>query len=147
MPRKYKNYTDQDIVEKSQQVKSMAALLKELGLREAGGNYSSMRKSLQRLNLDCSHWTGEGWSAGKQLKDWSEYTRVVSLKPHLITKRGHKCERCNLANWEGEKIPLEIEHINGDSTDHREENLKLLCCNCHALTPTWRGRNARKISS
>lgn len=40
----------------------------------------------------------------------------------------------------GEKIPLEIEHVDGDRTNNELANLKLLCCNCHALTPTWRRR-------
>jgi hypothetical protein len=47
--------------------------------------------------------------------------------------------------WQGQPIALELEHINGDNTDHRIENLQILCPNCHAQTPTYRGRN--KLSS
>ena len=43
--------------------------------------------------------------------------------------------------WMGEKIPLEVHHKNGDRTKNNEENLELLCCNCHALTDNWRNRN------
>jgi 5-methylcytosine-specific restriction endonuclease McrA len=52
-----------------------------------------------------------------------------------------KCQNCDLVEWQGVQIPLELDHINGDSTDNSVDNLRLLCPNCHSLTPTWRGRN------
>lgn len=118
----------------------MAQLLKQLGLRVAGGNYANMKRILQKLQVDCSHWKGQAWNKNDMLKDWSKYTRAVNLKPHIISLRSHKCEGCNLTEWLGRPIPLEIEHVNGNRTDNRLENLKLLCCNCHALTDTWRRR-------
>lgn len=147
MGRLYRNYTDQDIVKYAAEVNTMAQLFVKLGLRPAGGNYNNMRRKLQQLGVDCSHWGGQGWNAGKRLKDWSEYTKIESLKPHLIEERGHKCERCLLEDWQGDKIPLEVDHSNGDRTDNSEQNLKLLCCNCHALTSTWRGRNVSKAKT
>jgi hypothetical protein len=102
--------------------------------------FLSIKKIIQELKIDCSHWTGQAWNKNEQLKDWSEYSRVEKLKPHLLSLRGHKCEQCQRTEWENKSIPLEVEHINGDRTDNRLENLKLLCCNCHALTPTWRRR-------
>jgi hypothetical protein len=50
------------------------------------------------------------------------------------------CEECGLKEWRGEPLPLELHHVNGDPNDHRLENLRLLCPNCHALTPNWGGR-------
>jgi len=43
------------------------------------------------------------------------------------------CERCGRTEWEGEPIPLHLDHINGEATDNRIENLRVLCPNCHAL--------------
>lgn len=138
--RTYRNYTDEQIIAAAAEVKSMFWLLKKLGLKATGGNYTNMKRNLQRLKLNCDHWTGQAWNKGEQLKDWSDYTKVSSAKPHLIKKRGHQCERCGLTEWQGETIPLETDHLNGNRTDNREENLRLNCPNCHALTPNWRGR-------
>lgn len=56
----------------------------------------------------------------------------------------HKCNNCGNTEWCNFKIILELEHINGNRQDHRRENLKWLCPNCHSITPTWRGRNIKK---
>lgn len=142
--RDYRKYTNEDIINSAKKVKSMAGLLKSLDLKVAGGNYANMKKTLQRLKVDCSHWTGSAWRKDQRLKDWSEYNRISSLKPHLIRKRSHTCEKCGLEEWLKTPIPLEVDHIDGDRTNNEERNLKLLCCNCHALTPTWRGRKNKK---
>jgi hypothetical protein len=66
-----------------------------------------------------------------------------NYKNYLIEKHGEKCMECG---W-GEKneysgnIPIELEHIDGDSENNRLDNLKLLCPNCHSLTPTYKGLN------
>jgi len=52
-----------------------------------------------------------------------------------------KCHNCGITKWKGVEIPLELDHINGDSTNNSIDNLRLLCPNCHSITPTWRGRN------
>ena len=68
------------------------------------------------------------------------------LRKKLIREgiKEHKCESCNLTEWLGNKIPLELDHINGINNDHRLENLRLLCPNCHTLTPTYKGKNIKQ---
>ena len=68
---------------------------------------------------------------------------TTRLRLRLIREgvKEHRCERCWRSEWGGEPIPLELDHRNGDRWDNRLENLRLLCPNCHALTPTYRGRN------
>ena len=138
MARKYRNYTDQEFIDICKKVKSIAGLLKGLGLVTAGGNYGQAKLNLQRLNIDTSHWTGQAWSKGQRLKDWSQYAKSEHIKPHLIKERGHKCECCKLNEWIDKPITLELEHIDGDRCNNEKNNLKLLCPNCHSQTSTWR---------
>ena len=57
----------------------------------------------------------------------------------------YQCNICGCdGNWQDGKISLEIDHIDGDSSNHTLENLRYLCPNCHALTATYRGRNKSK---
>ena len=61
----------------------------------------------------------------------------------MIAKHGARCMECgwDKPNPKTGKCPIELEHVDGDSTNNRPENLKLLCPNCHSLTPTYKGLN------
>lgn len=142
---KYRQYSDKDIIDKAKEVKSLRGLLLALNLRAVGGNYTNMKRHLQRLDIDTSHWTGRSWCKGEQLKDWQDYTSIGALKPHLITQRGHKCESCFLSLWLNKQIILEIHHIDGDRSNNLYDNLQLLCPNCHSMTDNWRGRKSKDV--
>ena len=142
--RDYRKYTDDDIINYSKEVLSIAGLLRKLNLRSVGGNYGTIKRSLKRLNIDTTHWTGSAWNKHQKLKDWSNYLRMSSIKPHLIKEKGHICERCNMSTWLDCPISLEIHHIDGDRTNNDYLNLQLLCPNCHSFTDNWRGRANRK---
>lgn len=116
--------------------------MKALDLRAVGGNYANIKKYLQKLQIDTSHWTGQGWCKDQQLKDWSNYARNKQIKKHLIKLRGHQCEECKLDTWLNLPITLELEHIDGDRTNNVLLNFKLLCPNCHSQTPTWRRKKS-----
>lgn len=133
---------------------SIACLCRKLGIRPLGGNYKTVKARIKKLGLDTSHFTGQAHNRGKKLPRCgkpldeilvqdSSYTSTNHLKQRLI-KDGVKdavCEECKLSMWNEKPIPLELEHINGVNTDHRLENLKILCPNCHAQTDCYRGRN------
>lgn len=80
-------------------------------------------------------------SVGISAKNISGY-----LKHYLEDKFGSKCSLCGwdkMSIFTG-RVPLEIDHINGDSEDNREENLRIICPNCHALSPNYRNLNHGK---
>jgi hypothetical protein len=146
MRRHYKQYTDDDIVQAAKQVKSIAGLLRILGLRPVGGNYGNIKRHLKRLDIDCAHWTGRAWNRGSRVKDWVQYRKIEHLKRHMIRLTGHRCQRCRRRQWQTVDIPLEVHHIDGDRCNNRLTNLELLCPNCHALTDYYRGRKLSTVS-
>ena len=137
---------------------SIRQVLQALGLVEAGGNYFTIKRQIKILQLDISHFTGQGHLKGK-CNTWapkmpleqilvanSDYGGGTSrLKTRLLQegKLEAKCYNCGMTEWLGKPAPLELEHKNGDRFDNRRENLTLLCANCHAFTPTYRRKKAR----
>lgn len=77
---------------------------------------------------------------GKHPNYQTNKLRIRLLEENIFE---HKCNNCDLTVWLGNPIPLELNHINGINTDNSLSNLELLCPNCHALTPTYRGRNKK----
>lgn len=63
------------------------------------------------------------------------------LKKYLIMKNGYECEICKNNIWNSVKIPLVLDHINGNPYDNFPINLRLICPNCDALTDTYKGKN------
>lgn len=68
------------------------------------------------------------------------------IKKYMLMKHDYKCSICkwNQINKYTNTLPLELEHIDGDSTNNKESNLTILCPNCHSLTSTSKGANKGK---
>jgi len=65
-----------------------------------------------------------------------------ALKKILITDgKQYKCDVCGIKEWRGNKLNLDLDHINGDTFDNTLKNLRFLCPNCHSQTKTFKGRN------
>ena len=64
----------------------------------------------------------------------------------LVEKYEEKCSQCswNEKNLHTNKVPLEIDHIDGNADNNLENNLRVLCPNCHALTASFRNLNKGK---
>ncbi len=59
----------------------------------------------------------------------------------LIKECGIKCQLCYRTEWNDKPIPIELDHIDGNSNNNVRENLRLICPNCHAQTDTYKGKN------
>ena len=71
--------------------------------------------------------------------------QTYKLKNRLIKAgiKKNKCEECGIEEWNGKSIMIELDHVDGNSTNHRLENLKMLCPNCHSQTDTFRSKNRK----
>lgn len=85
----------------------------------------------------------ENWRK-KILEEDYENLSFQRLRKRVIYEQEEKCNKCNLNEWMGEKISLELEHKDGNNNNNERNNLEALCPNCHSLTKSWRGRNAKK---
>ena len=69
------------------------------------------------------------------------YQHNASRKAFLLRHNEHRCSVCNRTEWEGVPIPMVMDHEDGNPTNHRLENLRLVCGNCDMLLPTYKGKN------
>lgn len=69
---------------------------------------------------------------------------AMNIKRKLFKSglKTNRCEECSITDWCGKPIMCQLDHINGDRFDHRLENLRILCPNCHSQTSTFAGRNS-----
>ena len=88
------------------------------------------------------------WKCGNKNGNVGIYTKNISkhLKRYLIEKYEEQCSKCG---WKekhprSKRVPLEIDHIDGNAENNLENNLRLLCPNCHALTPNFKNFNTGK---
>lgn len=154
-------YNDEDIIKAVKNNLSRANALRDLGLVATGGNYKTIDQAIKRLKLDTSHFTGQGHLKGKNhnwakkipldeiLVENSTYRNNGNIKKRLFKENllENRCQICGLSpTWQGKKLVLRLDHINGVNNDHRLENLRMLCSNCDSQTDTFAGRNIKKRS-
>lgn len=141
---------------------SFRETLIKLGLcGDGGGNTYHLKEKVKILGIDTSHFLGQGFLKGRKhnwnkkfpledkLKENTFIPGMSSFKKRLINENvlEEKCYKCNIDEWQGEPLSLQLDHKNGDRNDNRKENLRLLCPNCHSQTTTFAGKNKNKRPS
>ena len=139
--------------------RSIAECLRAIGWPDVGSRRKRLWESLNYFGIDTAHFLGERANLGRRfpqfVKPLSHYLVVDGpnksstwLRLRLIQEGVFEpaCASCHRQTWGGRPIPLELDHINGNRHDNQLHNLRLLCPNCHALTPTYRGRNAGRYA-
>lgn len=132
------------------------------GRKVHGGSIDWIKRKLKQLSIDHSHFQGRAWMKGRaqitsramkkeefEGKFLKEDSNIIThrLKQRLVKfgMKEDKCEKCgNEGKWNGEKLTLQIDHINGRRDDNRLENLRILCPNCHSQTKTYSGKKNKK---
>lgn len=81
----------------------------------------------------------------KKIKEEIEISQCApykgTAKKFLLETRGYQCESCSNTSWNDKPIPLEMDHVDGNSENNNLDNLRIICPNCHAQTDTYKGKN------
>jgi 5-methylcytosine-specific restriction endonuclease McrA len=89
---------------------------------------------------DHTRFSLEDILAGKQ----PQYsTNKLKLRLYKEGLKEPKCEECGIEEWQGKPITMHLDHIDGNSKNHKLDNLRVLCPNCHSQTDTYCGRNKK----
>ncbi len=141
-----RSYTDEQLIAAIKANKSIMGVMRTLGIKLAGGSHTHIKNRISRLGLDTSHFTGAaGSNRGKKALNRLTYKEILV---DGYTRRGSAnrlrraldesgvpviCGKCGIGpEWDGEYLQLEVDHIDSDWTNNKQENLQYLCPNCHA---------------
>ena len=145
----------QQIIQESQ---SYAECCRKIGYSDKGRyGPDQIKKRCAELNLDTSHFSSTAaanrasrkYTLDEILVENSEYKNIARLKIRLVEEKrlDYVCAICgNNGFWNNKPLTLTLDHINGQHLDHRIENLRFLCPNCHSQTETFSGKNKTTTS-
>ncbi|KKU83102.1 MAG: hypothetical protein UY12_C0044G0005 [Parcubacteria group bacterium GW2011_GWA2_47_8b] len=160
MATRRRSWAESELKSAVQKSTSYRQVLVKLNLRDAGGNYSQIKKYIKEYKLDIKHFKGQAWNKGligigkpiiplEEILVKGSCYQSFKLKKRLFLARlkPEFCEQCKWAKKTSDGyLPLELDHINGNRHDNRLSNLRVLCPNCHSLTPHHRGRGSKKFA-
>ncbi|MGA5820663.1 HNH endonuclease [Kitasatospora sp. NPDC094028] len=154
-------YTKELLEEAVAASQSVAGVLRYLNKPQAGGTQAHVGRRIKALGIDTSHFTGQAHNRGKPSARRLPPGEVLVQRPAEAKRlpgsrirralaelgRPEECQDCGVGpEWQGRPMTLEVDHVNGDWSDNRPENLRLLCPNCHAVTDTYCGRNKNRTT-
>ncbi|MFF8376943.1 HNH endonuclease signature motif containing protein [Streptomyces sp. NPDC015661] len=136
---------------------SVREALRRLGRADNGAQRANLRRWVAEEGLSTAHFLGQGHQRGKRgptakrpedvlVRHGNGRRTTTKTLRRALQEVGtpEQCARCGIGpEWLGKPMTLEIDHVNGDWSDDRRENLRLLCPNCHATTTTWCRGGAR----
>ena len=152
-------YEDIDMVTKLlPEATCYADILRGMGRSLSNTHYDRVKRIIRELNLDTSHFAKPGYNSfNKPIKSenalvLNSTTKNGTVKKILVQEfgMGKSCDMplCSITdNWLGQKIVLQLDHINGNNTDNQIENLRFLCPNCHSQTDTYCNKSRKKKES
>jgi hypothetical protein len=150
-------YTKEQLKTAIETSTSYRQTLIKLGLSPKGGNNATVKRLSTKWHIDTSHFLGSAQKGRSKPVRTNIDVYLSNQKPcgsfrlkNRLIREGYiipVCSSCNLKTWLGNNIPLELDHIDGNNDNNGIENLRLLCPNCHALTPTYRGKNQQRAKT
>jgi 5-methylcytosine-specific restriction endonuclease McrA len=139
-------------------------IARQLGCKPYGGAVRHIQQRIEALGISTTHLKGSGWSKGLTANNHAGINRAarkISYSDAEVFTEGstypssqlsarlrrlgwdYNCNNCGINKWLGKEITLHVDHSNGIHNDHRLENLRFLCPNCHQQTDTWGSKNLK----
>lgn len=151
-------YTKEILQEAVKQSKSVANVLRFLGLNVTGGGHAHISKMIKNYEIDTSHFTGQNWNKGQVFENKRKHADEIFnfsadrrqnakylVRALLEIGRPYQCEICgNNGIWNNMPLTLQVDHIDGDWKNNKPENLRFMCANCHSQTSTF-GSKKRNV--
>lgn len=148
-------YTPEQLKEALVSAICWSDVYRSLGLSVCDHNKAGIIRFAQHHNIPAPAFSKEnlteafqrgkrGWNAETIFCENSTYRRSnvrgAAIKYNILGY--YHCTKCGQQpEWDGSKLTLELDHINGTHDDNRKENLRWLCPNCHSQTITYKGKN------
>lgn len=146
------NISDSEIIKVSNQSLTMAKAAATLGM-----HFNTFRRRAIQLGCYKPNQAGKGLTrpkkdgfdkialseilSGKHPQYQTNKLRIRLIKEQI---KENKCEVCDITNWNGKPVSFELDHIDGNRTNHNIDNLRIICPNCHSQTKTYRAKNIKK---
>ena len=146
-------FSEQDLRAAISQSLTWAGTLRVLGYEVKGANYRTLQRWAQIWGIATDHFdpnAARRAASAARAKTLAEVMVMNSTYPRgqlkdrlfAVGLKQRGCEMCGQGeNWNGRRMSLVLDHINGVSNDHRIENLQIVCPNCAATLETHCGRN------
>nr|WP_244320141.1 MULTISPECIES: HNH endonuclease signature motif containing protein [Streptomyces] len=131
---------------------SIAGTLRRLQRPDTWIQRALLQRWIAEAGISTAHFLGQAHQRGTTHSDRSKSAEEILVKHDgrrrtrtRLLRRAlrevgipQQCAECGIGSeWLGDPMTLEVDHIDGNWSDDRQENLRLLCPNCHATTSTW----------
>lgn len=137
---------------------SIREFLTNIGLKVNNGNYRKAESITRFYGLELNKYDNQSEYASNQNRDRSKLSDEVffcdgvlrsgpSIKRRLILDHGveDKCCECGqLPWWNGKRLTLQVDHIDGNRFNNLISNLRILCPHCHTQTETYSNKRTKQ---